>query len=189
MYGQCHFDLRMKEYTMRLEPVPKPLAFFNLPVLVATFGGVGLIRPAPGTWGSFAAFLLALIVLYITDPVTTETILSLAILVCFSFGIWASRKYEEASGRRDNQSIVIDEVCGMWLTVILIPWPFGLGSFVLALVLFRLFDIFKPWPIRRIETRLSRGWDVMVDDIAAAFYAGIVMLVAYLFLGEGFHAA
>lgn len=188
MYGNCVSDPEMKGKIMKLAPLPKSLSLTDPSCFLATFGGVGLLRPAPGTFGSIAAFLFALIIFGATDALMTEAVLTVGVLVSFIAGIWASRKYETASGEKDNQSIVIDEACGLWLTILLVPWPYEFESLFLALILFRVFDIWKPWPIPLIEKKLSKGWDVMVDDVMAAFYAGIVMMVAYAFMFGGFHA-
>ena len=137
---------------------------------IATFFGVGFLKPGPGTWGSVAAVLLwaAFAWLAHPSPRTLFIALLIGIFLTLLFGIPAASVVERESGGHDPQVVVIDEVAGQWITLLLCPadWRHGL----IALALFRLFDITKPFPVRRLE-RLPGGWGIVFDDVAAGLYA------------------
>ncbi len=137
---------------------------------IATFFGVGFLKPGPGTWGSVAAVLLWAAFAWLAHP--SPRVLFVALLIgiflTLLFGVPAASVVERESGGHDPQFVVIDEVAGQWITLLLCPadWRHGL----IALVLFRLFDITKPFPVRRLE-RLPGGWGIVFDDVAAGLYA------------------
>ena len=146
---------------------------------VATFFGAGYCKPGPGTWGSVAAVLLWAAVASVKLPILAARSLSFAGLALFvaidRLGVPAATIVERESGRTDPGFVVIDEVAGQWIALLGSPadWRHGL----IALVLFRLFDITKPFPVRRLE-RLPGGWGIVFDDVAAGLYAlGIASLV------------
>jgi phosphatidylglycerophosphatase A len=148
---------------------------------IATFFGAGYLKPGPGTWGSVAAALLwaAFAVTLHPSTLTLTLALSLAIAVTIALGIPAATIVERESGRHDPGFVVIDEVTGQGITLLFSPvdWRHAL----IALVLFRLFDIVKPFPVRRIE-RLPAGWGIVFDDVAAGLYAlGIASLLRLWF--------
>ncbi len=136
----------------------------------ATFFGVGYLKPGPGTWGSISAVLLwgAFAWLAHPSPLTLLIALFVGIALALVFGIPAATVVERESGRHDPDFVVIDEVAGQWITLLFSPadWRHGL----IAFVLFRLFDIVKPFPVRRFE-RLPGGWGIVFDDVAAGLYA------------------
>jgi phosphatidylglycerophosphatase A len=140
--------------------------------MVATFFGVGRIKPGPGTWGSLAAVILwAFASLQI--PVTSRiwaTIIAAAVVTLI--GIPAATQIVRASGVKDPQFVVIDEVAGQ--LVALIGVPLGWKTFLAGFILFRVFDIWKPFPIRRLE-RLPDGTGIVVDDLGAGLYALAIM--------------
>jgi phosphatidylglycerophosphatase A len=138
-------------------------------MLVATWFGCGLLPKMPGTWGSLAALPLAWLIAYISGPAG----LLIAAVAIFAIGCWAAGVVEDASGIKDAQFIVIDEVAGQF--VALAPAPLAPLPYVVGFLLFRFFDIVKPFPIRWIERRFPGGFGVMADDIGAAIYAAIVM--------------
>lgn len=154
---------------------------------VGTFFGVGLLKPGPGTWGSVAATLLWLCgVLFLrphTDFERSEygfAVFFLAV-VTFAFvifataiGIPAATRVAQESGREDPGHVVIDEVAGQWLT--LVVCRHNLTHALVALVLFRLFDITKPWPIRKLEA-LPGGWGIMLDDLAAGLFGLVTLFI------------
>ncbi len=148
---------------------------------VATFFGIGYLKPGPGTCGSVAAVLLwacAGHYLHLT-PSTLLVALLIGVFLALIFGIPAATIVERQSGRRDPGFVVIDEVAGQWVALLFSPadWRYGL----IALVLFRLFDIVKPFPVRRFE-RLPGGWGIVFDDVAAGLYAlGIASLIRIWF--------
>lgn len=140
---------------------------------VATFFGAGYLKPGPGTWGSIAAALLWLGVALAIHPShhVLLFILLAAIVIAISLGVPAAGIAERQSGGHDPGFVVIDEVVGQWIALLGCPadWAHGL----IALALFRLFDITKPFPIRHLE-RLPAGWGIVFDDVAAGLYALVV---------------
>jgi len=152
--------------------------------LTATFFGTGYLKPGPGTWGSVATVALWLLInrAFPESPfhATLHTILA-AILVT-AIGIPAATRVARESGapaseKNDPQIVVIDEVAGQLIALTLCPadWKHAL----LALVLFRLFDIAKPPPIRQLE-KLPEGAGIMLDDVAAGLYALFVFQVIHI---------
>ena len=144
---------------------------------VATFFGAGLGKPGPGTWGSVAALLLwslAGIGLH-TTPQLLLILLFVGIILSVALGVPAATIAARESRRHDPGFVVIDEVAGQWIALLWSPadWKHGL----IALVLFRLFDITKPFPARRLE-ELPEGWGIVFDDVAAGLYAlGVASLL------------
>jgi phosphatidylglycerophosphatase A len=140
---------------------------------VATFFGAGYLKPGPGTWGSVAAVLLWAAFARVTHPSPHALLFALlaAVVIAMVLGVPAATLVERQSGRTDPGYVVIDEVIGQWITLLGCPinWPHAL----IALVLFRLFDITKPFPVRRLE-RLPAGWGIVFDDVAAGLYALVV---------------
>lgn len=144
---------------------------------VATFFGAGLGKPAPGTWGSAAAVLLWALFGWAFHPAPTTVLLTLCAGIAASLllGVPAATIAARESGRKDPGFVVIDEVAGQWITLLASPidWRHGL----LCFALFRLFDITKPFPIRRIES-LPEGWGIVFDDVGAGLYAwGVASLL------------
>jgi phosphatidylglycerophosphatase A len=137
---------------------------------VSTFFGAGRLKPGPGTWGSAAALLLwaAYAGLVHPTPVGMAAALGVGIALSLVAGIPAATIVARESGVEDPQFVVIDEVAGQWIALLACPadWKHGLAAFVL----FRLFDMTKPFPIRRLE-RLPEGWGIVFDDVAAGLYA------------------
>ena len=148
---------------------------------VATFFGVGFGKPGPGTWGSVAAVLLwsAFAFALHPSPLTLTLALTLGIALSLIFGIPAATIVARESGRKDPQCVVIDEVTGQWIT--LLGSPFDFRHALIALVLFRIFDMIKPFPIRRIE-HLPEGWGIVLDDVAAGLYALAIASLARIWI-------
>ena len=149
--------------------------------MIVTVGGVGLLKPAPGTWGS----AVAIPVTYALHVIGGAGLVIAMTFALFGIGYWASHAY--LSGRHEDPSeIVIDEVVGqliaLWPLSIglwlmdhpshIFPWPGVVGGFIL----FRLFDIWKPWPIRAFD-RPGAVW-IMLDDVAAGIAAALVIFVS-----------
>jgi phosphatidylglycerophosphatase A len=148
---------------------------------VGTFFGVGYMKPGPGTYASVATVLIwwgAAHVAHI-GPHNLSALTFLAMLVVMAIGVPASTKVAIEAGRKDPGFVVIDEVAGQLFALLALSptWVHGL----LALVLFRLFDIFKPWPIRKLE-KLEGGWGIMMDDVLAGFFAHLVLQVLLAFV-------
>jgi phosphatidylglycerophosphatase A len=140
--------------------------------LVATFFGAGRLKPGPGTWGSLATTILwALASLRI--PLASRTWATIVAAGAVTLiGIPAATRVARASRLKDPQFVVIDEVAGQLVSLIAVPlaWKTFLASFIL----FRVFDMWKPFPIRRLE-RLPEGTGIVVDDLGAGLYALTIM--------------
>ena len=150
------------------------LPFRHPAVLIATWFGAGLLPGMPGTWGSLAALPCAWAIRTLAGSAGLATAAGLA----FAAGCWAAARVTRASGRVDPGFIVIDEVAAQWL--VLLAAPLDWQAYAAAFLLFRLFDIAKPWPIRGIERGVKGGLGIMLDDIAAALYVLVLLLI-----GEG----
>lgn len=137
---------------------------------VATFIGVGNLRPGPGTYGSVAAMLLWMAAAHSLHlgVVALGVATAVAVVLTTAAGIPAATIVAQEAGREDPGFVVIDEVAGQLIALLALApsWKHAL----LALVLFRLFDIWKPWPIRRLE-QLHGGTGIMLDDLAAGGFA------------------
>lgn len=147
--------------------------------MVSTWFGVGLIPVAPGTWGSLAALPLAWVIQNVAGP---YALLAASALV-FALGWWASTVFVAHSDVSDPQTIVVDEVAGQLLVLAFAPtefWPYLAG-----LVLFRVFDIAKPWPARWADRSLKGGLGVMLDDVFAGIYGAVFIFVLVLITGGG----
>jgi len=137
--------------------------------LIASVGGLGYLPLAPGTWGAIAA-LLAWGILH-QLIVFTPVLQILAVVVSLTLGLWSSIRLERLWGK-DPSQIVVDEWVGMWMTCLFLPfsWKFLL----LALVLFRILDIWKPLYIRKAE-KLKGGWGIMMDDVMAGIIGNVLI--------------
>ncbi|MDR3428372.1 phosphatidylglycerophosphatase A [Silvimonas sp.] len=133
--------------------------------------GSGVAPKAPGTFGSLAAIPLFALMVWLWPPIV---ILSLTGVV-FLIGWWAADKTGHDLGVHDHGAIVIDEIVAMWL--VLLAVPVNLFWWLAAFALFRLFDIWKPWPIRWFDAKVPGGLGVMLDDLLAALYAVIVLVL------------
>jgi phosphatidylglycerophosphatase A len=149
----------------RLAPLPPDTHAGSVSVLVATWFNIGRLRPAPGTIGTLAAIPPGFVIAAIGGPLA---LLAAAMLLLF-IGSSAAGYYGRKSGNKDDQSIVVDEVIGMWIAAI----PAGLvpGLWVIAFLLFRFFDIYKPWPASFFDNRKKGGMDVLLDDVIAGIFA------------------
>lgn len=136
-------------------------------VLLATGLGIGLVRTAPGTFGSAVAVLIAAACL--SAPTEFRIVLGAALVVA---GFLTCGAAARRIGVHDHSGIVIDEIAAMYLVLLVVP-P-SIPSWMLAFGLFRLFDIWKPWPIRDLDHRLSGSAGIMLDDLAAAVYAALI---------------
>jgi phosphatidylglycerophosphatase A len=140
--------------------------------LVATFFGAGRLKPGPGTWGSLATLIVwALGSRGLPGSWVVPANIGLAVLAV-AVGIPAATRVARSSGLKDPQFVVIDETAGQLIT--LIGAPLVWKSFLAGFILFRAFDIVKPYPVRQLE-RLPEGTGIVVDDVAAGLYALAVM--------------
>lgn len=146
-------------------------------IVVGTFFGSGLSPRAPGTVGSLASLALWAPLVLGGTPWWLRLGVAAGI---FTLGTIASAAIVRARGAEDPQIVVIDEVAGMGVTLLLAgasPWSLGLGF-----ALFRLFDIWKPWPVRLADRRVKGGFGVMLDDVLAGGYAlvALTLVEAYV---------
>lgn len=146
--------------------------------LVATFLGTGLMHPGPGTWGSAATVLLWWI-LSRWVPTSSQAVTAAALaLFAVLIGIPAATEISRATGLKDPQFVVIDEVAGQLIAFIAAPVTWK--SLLLGFILFRGFDIVKPWPVRSLE-KLPEGAGIVIDDVGAGLYALAVMQIVLHF--------
>jgi phosphatidylglycerophosphatase A len=140
--------------------------------LVATFFGIGRMRPGPGTWASaITTVLWATSAFQLTPGLRAPIAMGLAVLITL-IGIPAATGVSRSMHAKDPQIVVIDEVAGQLIALIAVPlsWKPLLAGFIL----FRVFDILKPPPVRQLE-KLPEGTGIVLDDVAAGFYALILM--------------
>lgn len=136
--------------------------------------GSGLMRPGPGTWGTALAWLLYDL-LFPSGAKDIGTAL-LVVAVAFMLGTWATQRAALLLGEADPGVIVVDEIVAFWLVLVFVPvGPHLYLNQAVAFVLFRVFDITKPPPIRQIDRRWKNAFGVMADDIVAAFYTLVAL--------------
>lgn len=147
------------------------------PAYFIAFGfGSGLMPIAPGTWGTLVAIPLYLLLAKL--PLVIYLLITLA---AFFLGIWVSEKVSHELGEHDYSGIVWDEVVGYLLTMTMAP--VGLFWMIAGFLLFRLFDIWKPQPIRLIDEQVKGGLGIMLDDVLAALPAWLILqLLAWGFV-------
>jgi len=143
------------------------LNFKDPAVWAATWFGCGLIKPAPGTWGTVGTVPFALALIYFGGL----TALLTALVLIIPIGFWAAEKFDRMTGDKDSSMIVIDEAAGFLIAVI--PAALSPILIIAAFLLFRFFDIVKPWPVGWCDQKLKGAAGVMMDDIAAGIYAAL----------------
>ena len=149
-----------------MSAIPPRLLIYP-PALLATGFGSGLSPIAPGTIGTLVSLLLFLFVQDTTWPL---------LVICvagFIAGIWLCERTSEKLGVHDHGGIVWDEFIGMWITLLWVP--LSLSTLAIAFVLFRLFDILKPWPIGYLDKRVRGGLGIMIDDVIAGIFANVCL--------------
>ena len=151
--------------------VPVRALFANVANFFALGCGLGLAPQAPGTFGT----LLGIPVLYLMPHNTLLYVL--VVLALFGFGVWCCDVCARHLGVHDHGGIVWDEVVGYLVTMVALP--FNLPWIVAGFLVFRFFDIVKPWPISWVDKRVHGGFGIMVDDVLAGVFAAIVLQVAY----------
>ncbi len=143
--------------------------------VLSTWFGAGLLPKGPGTWGSAAALPFAWVLMSSGGPV----LLLIATCLCFAVGWWASSVYVRRTGADDPSEVVIDEVAGQWL--VLLAAPLDPLFYLVGFTLFRIFDIWKPWPVGWADRRIDGGLGIMADDILAGAYGlGLLILLNHL---------
>jgi phosphatidylglycerophosphatase A len=148
-----------------------PRQILSDPVLFLAFGfGSGLAKKAPGTFGTLAA-----IPVYLLFELTDIRVYSLLTVIVTVVGVWLCDWAAEKLGEHDFGGIVWDEIAGYLITMWLIP--FSWQTAVAGFILFRFFDILKPWPIKWLDQHVQGGFGIMIDDVLAGVFAGAVLLL------------
>ncbi|MBT8048800.1 MAG: phosphatidylglycerophosphatase A [Xanthomonadales bacterium] len=157
------------------DPLVRRVAL-STPAGFLAFGfGSGLFRHAPGTMGTVAAIPFALVL-----KILPETVFWIVLASTFLAGIHICGVSSKRLGRHDPGGIVWDEMVAYWLTVAFLPMSWG--WWLAAFLLFRFFDIVKPWPIRQLEKRFGGGLGIMLDDVIAAVFAMVILAAAARFI-------
>jgi len=144
----------------------------RLATLIATGLGSGYSPWAPGTAGSLVGLLLFVPLAH--APLAAQLA---ATALVFTVGVWAATATARRTGLKDPGLVVVDEIAGMWVTLLLMP--FTLEVAVVAFFAFRVMDIVKPYPARDLE-QLPEGWGIMADDVMAGVYANLLVRVVAL---------
>jgi len=149
-----------------------PKVWSNVWHFLAFGFGTGLAKKAPGTWGTLAGLAL-LPLLYLLPLWLGLVVIGLASV----FGIWLCGRVADDLGVHDHGGIVWDEIVGIWITLILLPntWQWWLLGFVL----FRILDIFKPWPISWLDRHVAGGLGIMLDDMLAGLIAAALLYATW----------
>jgi phosphatidylglycerophosphatase A len=146
-----------------------------LPFLLCTWFGLGKLPKGPGTWGSLGALPFAWALQVAGGPVAV-----LAATIAVSLvSLWAIAEYLRHKPGEDPGEIVIDEVAGQWLTLAFVPLDWRL--YLIGFVAFRIFDIFKPWPVSWADRQIGGARGVLLDDLLAGLYAALVMFILLRF--------
>ncbi|MGN6517381.1 MAG: phosphatidylglycerophosphatase A family protein [Rhizomicrobium sp.] len=138
---------------------------------IATLFGVGFVRSAPGT----AASVVALPFAWLIAEFMGRWWLLVAAIIVLAVGAWACELYARAKGEPDPSECVVDELAGQW--IICAFAPVSILGFTVAFILFRLFDILKPWPVNIAEKQVPGGLGIMADDVVAALMGSIIVVV------------
>lgn len=138
--------------------------------LLATGFGAGLLKPAPGTWGTAVAVPLFLLLSALVNSLSIYVICVITISLA---GIKICDQAAKDAGVHDHKAIVWDEIAGFFIAMIAVPVT--LTNIVMAFLLFRFFDIVKPWPIGYIDRKVSGGFGIMLDDVIAGVFSLICM--------------
>lgn len=164
----------MTDITTNISPNPMP--FLHPARVLCTWFGVGLVPFASGTVASLVALPIGY---FLQQHFGAQGLLCCATALFF-LGWWASTEYLRLSPDKENtdpKEIVVDEVVGQWL--LLSALPVTLQSYAAAFILFRFFDIVKPWPVSAVDSKIKTGLGVMLDDVLAGFYPVFLTMLAY----------
>ena len=156
----------------------KPIDYLALSIATC---GVGYLPLAPGTWGSLVGVgIFLLLARAITGNVLIAVVLVAIVVVTFA-GIWAGSRVEQLSGRKDPGKVVVDEVAGQLIALFpLTLFPhWSTVAVIVSFILFRFFDIVKPYPARRFEA-LKGGMGIMCDDLVAGVYGAVIVSIVLI---------
>jgi phosphatidylglycerophosphatase A len=159
---------------------------YSMRRLLASCFGLGWLPLAPGTWGSLPPVaIFALLAYFDVSAITIFAVMAVLILVGSILCVMFTPQIISDTGNKDPREVVVDEFAGQAVTFSAIPFILMNNTFsssriwitvLLGFILFRSFDILKPWPIRKLE-KLPRGWGVLVDDLLAGLYAAITLMI------------
>lgn len=162
----------LERYYRKSVRFPKLSWVFSKPYRLLAFGlGSGCIRPASGTWGTICGALLAYPLLAL--PVWLAFIL---LVIAYIYGVWACSKVGKELGIADHSGIVWDEIVAIAGVYVLMPAHTYL-DFLLGFILFRFFDVYKPFPIRQLDAKVHSGQGVMLDDLIAGIYSLFLLYI------------
>lgn len=148
--------------------------------LIATWFYCGYFPKGPGTAGSIGALLVAWPVAVYTG--WNPWVIAALAVVGLAPAIWAADRMARDTGSKDPQVVVVDEVIGQWIALAAVPYLDDWDCWLAAFVLFRLFDIWKPWPVRALE-KIPGGAGIVLDDVGAGIYAALVLFAVKWFQG------
>ncbi|MBL41617.1 MAG: phosphatidylglycerophosphatase A [Rhodospirillaceae bacterium] len=148
----------------------KKIKFLIIRIIVTWFG-IGSFKYFPGTLGSIASLPFAALLVYLGG----DLLLIFFTIFIFFIGVYISDIYSKLTNKKDPSEVVIDEVAGQWMVLVFVPLDFYF--YLLALLIFRFFDILKPWPIKFFEKKYDGGFGIMFDDILAAGYSVIIFII------------
>lgn len=142
--------------------------------------GSGAIPFAPGTWGTVVGWIFYILLMPLFEyDLQTHLLFALFIVVTFIIGIYLCDKTSKNWGVHDHGAIVWDEMVGIWLTFLALPFNWYLA--IAGFILFRFFDIIKPWPIKWLDSKVKGGFGIMIDDVLAAVFANLCLWPIYLY--------
>ena len=148
----------------------------SLDFVLATWFGVGKFKYAPGSMGSISALPLAW---WLSNSYGSQALIIVSVIL-FIIGVWASETYANKIGQTDPGSVVIDEIAGQLFTLCFVTVDFW--TLAAGFILFRFFDIKKPWPISWVDKRVKGGFGIMLDDIIAAIFAIPILYLFEIFI-------
>ena len=157
----------------------KPTDYLALSIATC---GVGYLPLAPGTFGSLVAVGIFLLLVRATPPNALAAVVLVAIVVVTFTGIWAATRTEQLSGRKDPGKVVVDEVAGQFIALfpLTLFTRWSILAVIVSFILFRFFDIVKPYPANRLQ-ELHGGAGVMFDDLVAGVYGAVIVSIMLRF--------
>ena len=140
--------------------------------------GVGYLPLAPGTFGSLVGVGIFLLLVRVTPPGALVAVVLISIIVVALVGIWAGTRTEQLSGRKDPGKVVVDEVAGQFIALfpLTLFTRWSIAAVIVSFILFRFFDIVKPYPANRLQ-ELSGGAGIMFDDLVAGVYGAVIVSI------------
>ena len=156
--------------------VPENLDKKQPHVWIASWFGFGFLKPAPGTWGSLGALPFGITIYFLGGQIA----LLVAAFLAFVIGLWAAARFDDDMDGHDSKMIVIDEVAGQWIAMV--PAALNPLLIIFSFIMFRFFDILKPWPVSFFDRKVSGALGVMGDDVIAGLFAAalVIALGAYI---------